>query len=392
MVEPIRNRYVSTIIAHASVFIIALVINLVHWLVPSIRNGSLVYFTPPDTSKYLSICQTGPEHLGTLIYKIGFLVPFCLTEILPGHVGPAWVAVQILLVSLASVLVFDTARRVFDLRTALVAGLSFALLYDTFRWTRTVLSDILFVFILTLALWALVRFQQNPTRRTRLAVYGACLWLAVTRPFGAPIVAGWLLYDMVSFGRYERFDLVPSRRLSVGLFLLLGAVVLLSVENWFPLVRGLYAQGAVFSPPQNAPYPIQHEYAVVESSSSLMFILRNFEHIVIITFLRVGAFFIPVIEGAFQSEWKVWNTMWLTVLLVGSVVGCLRLYRQRIVLFQMWVTPLVMIVAVCAVTFVDASFRYRAPAGPVFALLFSYSVSGEQLAAVANRLPGVETD
>lgn len=355
-------------------FGLSLVVNLVHWAVPSVRAGELVAYTPPDTARYLSACTASPVELFDLASFLAFLAVFCTVEWVPGPVGPTWVGVQILLVAVSSVVVFDTADRVLDRRSAVVAGVSFAVLYDTFRWTRTVLSDIFFVFVLAVAIWTLVRWQTSGRTRDRVSVVVSLSTLALSRPFGAPIVAGWLLYDVLPLPPRHRFGLVARRRSNT---LLVGGVVVFAVLNaglWLDRLLQFFVDGVVFGPPRLAPYPISYEYTPRSASSTVGFVIANAHHLVALAVIRAGVFFIPVLEGVWGSEWKVWNSVHLSVLLVGTAVGISKSLVDRTELFRTWATPLLAIVGVCSLTLVDASFRYRAPAGVVFALSTGYAV------------------
>jgi 4-amino-4-deoxy-L-arabinose transferase-like glycosyltransferase len=160
---------------------------------------------------------------------LGFLAVFCPVSSVPGGLQ-LWVAVQILLIATATLLVFDTARRAVNLNAGLVAGISFALLYDTFRWTRTALSDIFFVFVLTLTLWALVRYQSHPTRKNKIFVYPTMLWLAFSRPFGPPIVASWLIFDLLPISENHRFNLLPLKKLRVAVLAGLGLAMVMTAN------------------------------------------------------------------------------------------------------------------------------------------------------------------
>jgi hypothetical protein len=70
-----------------------------------------------------------------------------------------------------------------------------------------------------------------------------------------------------------------------------------------------------------------------------------------------------------------------------TFVGFIRLRRRRFDLFRMWATPLFVMVAIVALTWFNRYHRYRAPAGPVFALVVGYVLAtDDRVQRIANWL------
>jgi len=59
-----------------------------------------------------------------------------------------WVVIQMVLSAFTAVLIYYTATRLVDRTAGLVAGLSFAVLFDTFRFSVFLLSETMFTFAL----------------------------------------------------------------------------------------------------------------------------------------------------------------------------------------------------------------------------------------------------
>jgi len=373
-------------IVAAALFSFSLIVTAIQWIVPSAVAGELTMVVAPDTRYiYLPACQGPAAHFADrplyLLY-IGFIIPFCSVAALPVDTFVTMIVVQKLAYAVATALVFDTARRALNLRAGVVAGVSFALLFDSFRFTEWLLPDTIFTFVVALTLWTVILFYEDPSPRRRLALYAAIVWLVVTKPHGAPIVLGWLLYDIWAGGT-ERPKLAPSQRAGLGLLAIALFGIAVAGQDYIAFSYDLFRRGIVFSPPHDAPYPILYEYSPRPAPFSLAFIFVNLDHIAIIATMRASVFFIPVLDDVLKSEWKLFNSFWMTAMLVGTAIGIFRAYRHRFDLVRMWFTPLVAMVLVTAVTFVDASFRYRAAMAPVFSLFTAYAV---EMTGLGDRL------
>jgi len=200
------------------VFAVALVVRLAYLF--RILQGSLR--TPPDTSAYLEACQvlyTEPLAIAAqtkgLTY-LGFTVPFCTVRAVGDGSGVAWAFIQVFLSVLTAVLVFYTAVRLENIVAGLVAGFSFALLFETLRYVVFMLSETVFITALILSLYALVRHRSERTWQSLLLVVVGFAWLVTSRPFGVLVIAGWLAFDLFPEDSGFRIGLIPRRVAIVG--------------------------------------------------------------------------------------------------------------------------------------------------------------------------------
>jgi hypothetical protein len=108
------------------------------------------------------------------------------------------------------------------------------------------------------------------------------------------------------------------------------------------------------------------------------FVLANLDHVLIMGMLRTVIFFIPLIGGAgFSPFWTGLNIAVLGPLILLSLYGLVRARRSNPALLSVVAVPLVVVVAIVAVTFISLSWRYRAPLGPVMAIIAGYVVATE---------------
>lgn len=367
----------------ALVFAVALVLRTGYWL----NTGTI---TPASGRMFLTFCGplwsdpiglfTTPHAalaytnwgIGSRVLYAGYWVPLCVVTSLPGSSPDVMIALQILLSALACVLVFDAGRRHTNLVGGLVAGFALAVLMDVFAWTTRILGDSLLVFVLTLAIWAIGRYHEEPTRERRLTVWVVLAYLVFTRPYGVPLVLGWLAYDLFPIGSVRRLNLFPYPKVGwalVAVVVPLTALGLLEQAGLSTLKRWREGILVAFDP----SFPT-YEFTSRGGETILSFVLLNADHMIVLASLKVLVFLLPVVPR-FSTLHNVLNLLTLTPMILLSVITVLRLVRERSQLFRLWVTPMVVILLIVSVTFVDYSWGYRAPAGPIFALLSGYAVA-----------------
>jgi len=362
-----------------AVFLVALLSRLAY--LARILQGSYGVRTPPDTGTFRRSCDvlwTDPTAIFAQtkgLQYLGFTIPFCAVDRFAG--GLAWVLVQIVLSAVTAVLVYYTATRLVDRTAGLVAGLSFAVLFDTLRFTVFLLSETTFTFALVLAAYALVRYRSNPTKRARALVFGSLGLVAVTRPFGAPIVAGWFLLETLPRDNDYRTGFFP-RWGAIAVAVVLPVVMLLfssAPEKAATMERG-WREGWIMYLGKSNFVLTEYAYTPRPSGSFLEFVAFNVDHIAVMGILRVAIFFVPLIGGAgFSPFWTGLNVVVLGPLVLGTLYGTVRAVRFDPEVFSVLAVPVLVVVAIVAVTFISLSWRYRAPLGPFFAMMTGYAVA-----------------
>lgn len=368
----------------AMVTVVALAGRVGYWLYGGTRLS-------PDTRGYIAVCSAWTSNpidalTGQLIgvEYAGFTLPFCIVTEVLGASFDAWVAIQILLSTLSCCLVYATARRALDRPAGLAAGLSMAVLWESFQWTIYLLSDATFVFAVSVALWAITRHQYLVSRRSWAVAWLALAFTAVARPFGLPIVLGWLAYDLLSRDDRFRVGLVSTPSFVLALVGVIGLYYTLATRGgaWVDsTLYGMWTQGVLIV---NDP-TFSYEYSPVERSSPIAFVLYNAHHLFVMGVLKLGLFFLPVLPR-WSTFHNVVNVVTLLPAMVASGWAVVDLFQRNRQLLRLWLTPLAVILVLIGITFIDWDWRYRAPAAPVFALLAGYAASRLETGSLPRRL------
>lgn len=384
----ISRNQANSFLVPTSIFLFALIFRT-YWRL----NKGIVFTT--DSEKYLASC--GSMWSNPLsIFKagkefgvdfIGFTVPMCSVINLSGGDVALWVGVQVVLSAFTAVIVYWTGSLLVNRSAGIIAGLTFAILFETIRYSVFVLSETMFIFVLAVSLWRLAKFDSNPSRKNRLYLYLVLGWLAVTRPIGVPIVAGWLAYDLINTDIQSRVGISREYDLRLGILptvtlawvFFIGAILLLLVHLFTPpnstsTVMNSWSNEWIFWGARNPWYFPTYPFETTPASSSWKFILINIHHIIALGLLRAGAFLVPALPRFTDNPYYLLNFIVMTYVIFFSMIGVIRIIKERLILFQLLVTPLLVMVLVVSVTFQTYWFRYRAPACVLFALFVGYAI------------------
>lgn len=360
------SRFDRSRLAAVGIFAFALLARLGFWA----YNGTIV--GNDDYSQVCSLWFSDPvaglfAHKGILY--AGFTVPRCAFLQLPGTTAQGWIAVQILLSAVGCVLLYRIGVALVDFETGLFAGVALAVLWDTFFWDVSTLSDSLFTFALVLAAWSLVNYSRNPSTRNRIGAFVALGYLAITRPHGIAFVLGWLAFDLFPVGSDRRLGLF-SGRLVPGIPFALAPAGLPYVVERYDLVDVWQSGWIVIFDSSLFVYdfPTQGDPGFVE------FAVGNVHHVFVMGVLKVVFFFAPFVPRHSLVHILINAVTMLPVYVLGFA-GMVRARRRCYPLFRLCIGPVVGILIVTAVTFVSYDFRYRAPVGPLFALACGYFLS-----------------
>lgn len=353
------------------IFLLALAARASYWAVRTTRQA-------PDTNDYLNACdgwlvavtgRAGSNAVG--LEYAGFTLPLCGFLSIPGSSFDAWVAVQILLSAISVVLVFDAGRRLLGYRAGAVAGVAIAVLFQSFQWTIYVLSDAFFIVTVTVALWALVRYHQRPTVSNRFIALGSLGYMAFTRPFGIPMAGAWLVLDALP-DRYReyRVNVLPRWVAVTGIVFgsVAGALTLGPLSA--PGIIDFWAQGTIV---WNDP-TFQYQYDAAMRPTLIWFVVANSPHLLVMGMLKLLVFFFPFVPRYSTVHILINSVTVLPVVVFGLLGGWYALRRDSDV-SHLLLPPLVGLLFAISLTFVDYDWRYRAPAGPLLALLAGYAIT-----------------
>lgn len=312
-----------------------------------------------------------------MVEYLGFVLATC-AFLAAGGTMETWPIVQVLLGAAACVLLYEATRRALGDVAGVVAGLSLAVLWETFQWDVYYLTENLAVFALCLALWSATLHKAHPSRRSAARLAGALALLAVARPFGVPVIVGWLAWDMVP-RRLPRLGLVRRPIVALAIALALAGMVAMSPfrSTWTSNdVAGAWRDGVVMW--DDPTYDL--DYTPRAGEGLVGFALANPDHLLVLASAKVAVFFLPVAER-FSLAHNAVNLAVLAPMMALGVAGLAVLARERPEVARLWATPLAVLLVLVAATFLDYDWRYRAPAGPLFAF---------GAAAALARVPAVQ--
>lgn len=365
MFQRMQNR-ITQYRTELLLFFLAALARFGYWILSGTTHGG-------DFGAYSAACNiwfTNPVGIITAhkgIVYAGFTLPFCSVYSLPFTTIETWIILQMLVSALGVVLVYRTGTLLINWNAGLVAGLALAVLWDTFQWTTVLYSDAMFTFAMILCLWTFARYREYGTTRARAEPLLALGFFAVTRPFGFPIVIGWIVYEVWPSNEFVDAQIFARNWIPIGSL----ALIVLSI----PLIikrRNLvekWSRGWIVVNDATYTYALPSP----NEGSLLGLIIANHVHVLVLAAAKVVMFFAPFVPR--HSTFHILVNIVTYVPIVGvGLVGAYLVWRNRPDLFRYLVTPILVTLAITALTFVSCDFRYRAPLGPVFALLAGYAV------------------
>jgi 4-amino-4-deoxy-L-arabinose transferase-like glycosyltransferase len=345
----------------------------------AVRAGFRLYTggfrTGADTGQYTRTCDALGQGLlngvdGIVgIQYYGFVLPYCSVYNVGDYV--LWGYSQLFLSALTAVLVYAIAKRIRDMKTGVVAALIFAVLVDSVRWSVEIMSETFFIFVIVLVLWRALVARDHPSKPNLLILFLVTAWLAVTRPFGLPlIVVGAGLYGVT---RYSH--MIPNRfRVPAYVLLLLGSATMFVVGSvvFYPSVlTHMWDQGFVFwrgEARPGVPLPGQIDSQSVLPGYPTLVQVAAFGVLLLST--KVVAFFIPTqyFWDPSHTVFFVFSLAYLPTLLfsAGGVYALLKDNRETLALLG---APILTMILITMLLFVERRFRYRTPLAPSLAIL-----------------------
>jgi len=301
----------------------------------------------------------------------------------------AVVVLQGIAAGLGVILVYKIAAMLFNLRTAVIASIFYACIYEFTRWSLYILSDSFFVSLLLLCVYFLLMALHTPEKRYRRLFFATALYLVIFRPTGIVIMAFIAVYVLLQLDRKRLLMFFTKHRqwFSSMTIMVLAALIYLYINNTMALflhsmqvevqkvLYDIYAKGWVYDKSTSFDHIYRPDYAMtVQDSAILSFILNNWQNIVILCSKRAVAFL---------GTW-VWDANFTSVLgilsaavnlvpaflfLTGTVLAIKNgLFKRASIVWM----PVVAVYFFCVVLFIDAMYRYQFPALPFIAIVAAY--------------------
>lgn len=316
--------------------------------------------------------------------KLAFQIPYCLVLDIAGV--RTWLVLQIVLWSLAVVLIYRTGAGLFDEYTGIIAAVTLAFTFETFRFALRPQSDLMLLFAVAVCLWALSQYERDSTRSTRLLVVGSLLFVAFAKQLGFPLVFAWVVWIVFASKGDTSLDLRNPSLLHLGLYATLGVLTVFVIATYFiprftgsapeagiywrSGFAGAWWNGIIATHPSTPTF--EYIYQPRSAASMASWMVVNADHILVMGFMRAAFFFIPVLP-----RWDLFhivvNLVTIFPLGVGTFLGARRLLsdgRHRIA--GLLLAPILASLLTVALVYVDGGFNYRAPATLAFALLTAY--------------------
>lgn len=314
------------------------------------------------------LARAGPSSLAPRVLYTGVVAYAWALRALFGAQAPlAWVIVQSVAVALGSLALYDVARRLHDARTATLAVLAYAFLFDAFQWEAYALSDSIFQAALLATLAAITRAHLDGSCRARAGVAFGLAFLVFWRPVGFLVPACYLAWRLASIAR------ASDRRVRwIAVGGLAVALVALPIIAPFAATMGdLYArtnaQGLVIHDDPQLALPL--ETRPWSGGGIFGYAFANPLDMLALALARFAAFFAPFLPR-YSLEHVAVNAVTLLPVLVSGLWGVRRAWRaggvERLVVALVLVFP-----AFHAVTLLDYDLRYRDPVLPLLCLLGS---------------------
>ncbi len=305
----------------------------------------------------------------------------------------AVIYLQALLASLAVILVYLTGKTLFNRRTGILASLFYLYNWDVTLWSTYLLSDSLFVSLLLLTVFLLIRAVDagHSAKRRWLVFLLTALYLFFFRPTGVVVVTMMLLYILVRADR--SWVLKKLQRLRFGLICSLGGLLIFvgflivsgRLDSFFQSLQynvklvmyNIYAKGQIYDIPTRFDYFFRPDYTInIGNSLAASFIANNWEAVSVLYFRRAVAFlgiwtwmikpqnladWLFFLYCALPSLFFVWGTI--------AAINDGKFKRASILWF--------IVVAVfffCVLLFIDSMYRYRFPAMPFVGMIAAYGL------------------
>lgn len=372
--------------------VLSLCVNIGYLL--SFKFAGRPFPTSDDSEWYLNYARSmlADFQLGLHMNDIMYLgYNMLLTALLGLFNDPAAVLYfQAIVAGVSVIFVYKIALLLFNRETAVVASLFYCLSPGLIRWTAYILTDSLFISLLLLCVYLLLRCFEHPrSNKVKLLFAAAALLMLVFRPAGVVTLAFILLYALIRMGRRPILDFIVKYRLAIGAGTAAAIAALLYAaltdklaplaasmqENALMVLYNIYATGWIYDKATPYDYSFTPDYTVqVMGSPIVSFIVNNWSHILALYGLRAVSFL----------GWWVWKHDVSSIVGIAKLVGHLvpvglfaagtvaaiaaKRFREASILWY----AILAVFLFCIVFFIDVMYRYKAPALPFIAIIAAY--------------------
>ncbi|WP_153552736.1 hypothetical protein [Halomicrobium sp. LC1Hm] len=389
----------NQILSAFSLFFAALGLRTSYYL--QIKHGSPRVIS--DSREYIGTCARWKDGLLPALQQpagsnfqpaaeyAGMTIPFCTIYELLGQSVSAWIWVQLTISSVTVVIVYLISARHFEGWFVFLPPALLTIHLETFRWTTWLMSETVFIFSLVVMMLMLDYHLDMQTRNSRVLTLITLGWMATTRPFGIPIAATIIAMDLYPAPEL-RPNLLGKWPARVGA--VIGAVIIMGLggrTDWIDRVLNASLQeGWIFIGRNHnlgIPVPGGLDYNFTAASSSLVTLLTNLDHYIMLATARAVLFYIPLMPFWRRNIVFAFGSIVSLIIIPMAGYGTISLLRNRIRYSRRiyWLLPIAATTGVVAFTFLTQHYRYRAPLGPFFVLVAghgAWTVSQQNLIPV----------
>jgi 4-amino-4-deoxy-L-arabinose transferase-like glycosyltransferase len=299
--------------------------------------------------------------------------------------------VQGIIAGLSIFFLFQIARMLFNRTTAVIACYYYAYSWDITFWSVYLLSDSLFISLLLMCVYFLLKSRQSPKRRYKVLFILSLIYLLVFRPMGIITAFFIVVYvlicipkaRMLHFLRKYVWGIVGVLALGIGAFLYLlfghslDPLIASMQFNAKKVLYNIYANGWIYDKPNAYDHPFRPNYEInILNSLILSFIINNWDHIVVIYVKRAIAFIgfwvwmtdLHTLAGIKMFFVKLLPTLFFFLGTLFAIWN--RVFRQSSIVWLNIFTVFIF----CVIFFIDGFYRYKAPSIPFIYITIAYGI------------------
>jgi len=286
----------------------------------------------------------------------------------------AWFLPQILLSSLTCCLIYSIAKGIFNDKVAVASAFMVALYPELILWTNKMRVETLFIFLLTLSFWFLLKKDSNQ-KKTFALLIGVFLGMAcltrLTLLFFVPLIIVWKLFCWEQEKRSIVLWLLVLL-FSFAIILSAWAIRNAVVFNDFTVLTD--EAGAIF-----VDYPNSHIYPIIMSNSSSLpylttfvgFVARNPKEFIIKSSIRFIKYLSPF-TSQMQPQAKIYKTLTWLFIFPASFCGMFLALKKQWQASGLLIAFIVYYIIFHGFTVVDDGLVYRYPIQPFLCIFAAY--------------------
>lgn len=306
------------------------------------------------------------------IYYWGYQTFLAITFLIFNKSLYAVVILQIIVQSIAAVLVFKISKFVFNSTiTGLISGIIYSAFWEIFRWDVFILTESLMCMLIVSIIYLSLKIKYNSkfSLNYLILLILNLSALAITRPTALPIIVAVLILLLSNLNR-KQILIVNSVIILIALTVLTIVVLKgkddgLSISGYFNYFARLYKDGIIVT---GMP---EYNYNFIKVSPNV--IVFTF-HTVIITIYKALMYWAFII-GRHSLIHKVINILIFIPLYLFALSGTIESFKNESKSKVKFLLLIVVFYNVFhALTEVDFDWRYRVPILPVLIILASYGI------------------